>query len=157
MASCTIMFAVQAVLIERTLTLKRSDLHLKAVNASTIEFLTKQSQKFTLFLTFTGQKSLFQVNLDFWTHPSHEGAPVDIHVKKAEYPKLAKQLHAEGITFTILITDVQTLLDNENPPSRSERAGFDYGRYNQLKQVRKKIYTEHSTVERLKCHDCLGR
>ena len=97
------------------------------------------------------------MNLDFWTHPSQEGAPVDIHVTKAEYPKLAKQLHAEEITFTILITDVQTLLDNENPPSRSERAGFDYGRYNQLKQVRKKKYTEHSTVERLKCHDCLGR
>lgn len=79
------------------------------------------------------------VNLDFWTHPSHEGAPVDIHVKKAEYPKLAKQLHAEGITFTILITDVQTLLDNENSPSRSERAGFDYGRYNQLKQIEEEM------------------
>ena len=41
MASCTIMFAIWAVFIERTLPLKRSDLHLKAVNASVIEFLTK--------------------------------------------------------------------------------------------------------------------
>ena len=76
------------------------------------------------------------MDLDFWTHPSHVGGSVDIRVTAAMYPRLAKLLSAEGIVFTILIPDVQTLLDNENPPSRSGRAGFDYDRYNKLSEVR---------------------
>ena len=76
-----------------------------------------------------------QLDLDFWTHPSHVGGSVDIHVPAAVYPRLAKLLHANGIVFTILIPDVQGLVDNENPPRSSRASGFDYGRYNRLSQV----------------------
>jgi len=78
----------------------------------------------------------FQLDLDFWTHPSHEGGSVDIHVTAAQYPRLAKLLQANGIVFTILIPELQGLLDNENPSSRSGRTGFDYDRYNRLTPVR---------------------
>ena len=47
-------------------------------------------------------------------------------------------MKAQGINFTILIPDVQTLLDNENPPSKIGRIGFDYSRYNRLSPVREK-------------------
>ena len=76
------------------------------------------------------------MDLDFWTHPSHVGGGVDIHVKVSNYPRLAKLLNSQGITFTILIPDVQGLVDNENPPPRAAFAGgFDYQRYNRLGQV----------------------
>jgi len=57
-------------------------------------------------------------------------------VKASNYPRLAKLLSSEGIIFTILIPDVQGLMDKENPPARTARAGFDYQRYNRLAQVR---------------------
>lgn len=79
------------------------------------------------------------LNLDFWTHPSHAGASVDIHVTAAEYPKLAKLLQASGIVFTIQIPDVQSLVDNENPPSRSGRAGFVYSQYNRLAAIEQEL------------------
>lgn len=76
------------------------------------------------------------LDLDFWTHPSHVGGGVDIHVKVSNYPRLAKLLNSQGITFTILIPDVQGLVDNENPPPRAAFAGgFDYQRYNRLEQI----------------------
>jgi len=76
------------------------------------------------------------LDLDFWTHPSHVGGGVDIHVKASNYPRLAKLLNSQGIIFTILIPDVQGLMDKENPPPRTARAvGFDYQRYNRLAQI----------------------
>jgi len=73
------------------------------------------------------------LELDFWTHPSHVGGGVDIHVTASNYPRLAKLLRSRGIVSTTLIPDVQDLLDKESPPPEASRAGgFDYGRYNRL-------------------------
>lgn len=79
------------------------------------------------------------LDLDFWTHPSHEGGSVDIHVTAEQYPRLAKLLQANGIVFTILIPELQGLLDNENPSSRSGRIGFDYHRYNRLGPIEQEL------------------
>ncbi|KAJ7377901.1 Multifunctional pyrimidine synthesis protein CAD [Desmophyllum pertusum] len=49
------------------------------------------------------------LDLDFWTHPSHVGGNVDIRVTAPQFPLLAKLLEANKITFTVLITDVQSL------------------------------------------------
>lgn len=76
------------------------------------------------------------MELDFWTHPSHPGGTVDIRVTALQYPRVAKLLNAQGIIFTILIPDVQGLLDNENPPPARNARGFDYGRYHRLSEVR---------------------
>lgn len=89
---------------------------------------------FCLFFFFFFRLKL---DLDFWSHPSHVGASVDIRVSMEAYPALAKLLKENGIVFTILIPDVQTLMDSENPPlARSERAGFSYNRYNRLQPVK---------------------
>ena len=77
------------------------------------------------------------MELDFWTHPSHPGGTVDIRVTALQYPRVAKLLNAQGIIFTILIPDVQGLLDNENPPRARNARGFDYARYNRLNEVSK--------------------
>ena len=77
----------------------------------------------------------FLPQLDFWQPPSAVGRSVDIHVSPSAYPRLAKLLQANGITFQILTTDLQQLLDNENPPARSDFAGFDYGRYHTYDEV----------------------
>ena len=39
-------------------------------------------------------------DLDFWTHPSHAGASVDICVSTEEYPALAKLLKENDIVLT---------------------------------------------------------
>ena len=76
------------------------------------------------------------MDLDFWTHPSHVGGNVDIRVSASQYPRLAKLLNANGIVFIILIPDVQSILDRENPPPARAGGVFDYGRYNRLPEVR---------------------
>lgn len=76
------------------------------------------------------------MELDFWTHPSHAGGTVDIRVTALQYPRVAKLLHQQGIVFTILIPDVQGLLDHENPPPARDARAFDYARYNRLTPVR---------------------
>ncbi|XP_068714990.1 carboxypeptidase B-like [Montipora foliosa] len=93
------------------------------------------------------------LDLDFWTHPSHVGASVDIRVTSEEYPALAKLLNENGIVFTINIPDVQTLIENENPlPVRSRRAGFVYSRYNRLGTIVQeliKLVNEHRNLATL--------
>ncbi|KAJ7377899.1 corticosteroid- binding protein [Desmophyllum pertusum] len=79
------------------------------------------------------------LDLDFWTHPSHIGGNVDIRVTTSHYPRLAKLLHANEITFTILIPDVQRLVDTENPPRAVRAAGFDYGRYNRWSDIKSEM------------------
>ena len=96
---------------------------------------TKMTVILTIFVFFFFFR--LKLNLDFWSHPSHVGASVDIRVSMEAYPALAKLLKENGIVFTILIPDVQTLMDSENPPlARSERAGFSYNRYNRLQPVK---------------------
>ncbi|KAK3740610.1 hypothetical protein QZH41_009715, partial [Actinostola sp. cb2023] len=87
------------------------------------------------------------LDLDFWTHPSHVGGPVDIRVSDANYPRLAKLLYTEGIVFTILIPDVYDLQARQNPPQAGIRSGvFDYAMYHKLSEI-------NSEVDRLVQHD----
>jgi len=80
------------------------------------------------------------LNLDFWTHPSHVGGSVDIRVTNEQYPKVAKLLHAEGIVFTILIPDVDNLQARQNPPDSGSRSGgFDYAKYNRLSEINTEV------------------
>lgn len=53
-----------------------------------------------------------------------------------QYPRLAKLLESNGIIFTILIPDVQDLVESENPPPARSARAYDYGRYNRLTPVR---------------------
>ena len=79
---------------------------------------------------------LFSWTGTFGLTPPVRGGSVDIRVTAAQYSRLAKLLQANGIVFTILIPELQRLLDYENPRSRSWSIGFDYGRYNRLSSVR---------------------
>lgn len=92
------------------------------------------------------------MDLDFWTHPSHVGDNVDIRVSASQYPPIAKRLQANGIVFTILIPDVQSILDRENPPPARAGGGFDYGRYNPLPEIEaelKKLVASHPQLATL--------
>jgi len=79
------------------------------------------------------------LELDFWTHPSHVGANVDIRVTRAMYPKLAKLLNANGIVFVVLIPDVDDLQARQNPPDSSRSSAFNYARYNTLDQINREV------------------
>lgn len=74
------------------------------------------------------------LDLDFWSHPSHIGQPVDIRVPSEKYNTLATILKAQEITFSDHINDVDEAVAKQTPPGGA-RAVFDYSNYNRLQQV----------------------
>ena len=77
------------------------------------------------------------LDLDFWSPPSHVGQSVDIRVSDDMYSTLTMLLKAQGITFTVRIYDVDAAMAKQIPaPGAAGRAGsFNYGQYNRLDQV----------------------
>ena len=59
----------------------------------------------------------------------------------ADYSALAEFLHSSGMDFTVLMSDVQSVVDEERrqveTEERSGRAGFNYGQYHRVEQVGK--------------------
>jgi len=78
-------------------------------------------------------------NLDFWTHPSEVGNPVDIRVAHELYDELAQALHSKGVVFTIQIPDLDGMSSRQNPPSNMRAGGFAYTQYNKLNDINAEI------------------
>ncbi|XP_031556615.1 carboxypeptidase B-like [Actinia tenebrosa] len=75
------------------------------------------------------------LGLDFWTHPSHPGKPVDIRVAHDNHDQLTKLLKSQAIDFIIQIPDVDVAKAMQNPAGSSRAGVFDYFRYNTLDQI----------------------
>lgn len=75
------------------------------------------------------------LDLDFWSHPSYIGQPVDIRVTTDRYSTLALLLKAQGITLTDHIPDVDEAVAKQTPPGGARAGSFDYYNYNRLPQV----------------------
>jgi len=100
--------------------------------------VTPSNERQLNFLTLLSDND--NLNLDFWTHPSNVGRPVDIRVTHDQYGKVAKLLHTEGIVFTLLIPDVDDLQARQNPPDSGSRSGgFDYGQYHRLNEINSEV------------------
>ncbi|NXJ98611.1 CBPA1 Carboxypeptidase, partial [Corythaixoides concolor] len=91
-------------------------------------------------------QDLEALELDFWLTPRGPGYPVDVRVPFPSLQPLKAHLEANGITYSIMIEDVQTLLDNERMEmlrSRSRRRSllplstttFDYTTYHTLDEI----------------------
>ncbi|NXP14386.1 CBPA1 Carboxypeptidase, partial [Thinocorus orbignyianus] len=87
-------------------------------------------------------QDLENLQLDFWVAPHGLGKPVDIRVPFASLQPLKVHLESNGISYSIMIEDVQTLVDHEKMEMLRGRRGlplstdaFDYSTYHNLDEI----------------------
>ncbi|XP_075003712.1 carboxypeptidase A1-like [Calonectris borealis] len=87
-------------------------------------------------------QNLEQLQLDFWLSPRGPGYPVDVRVPFPSLQPLKAHLEANGISYSIMIEDVQALVDHERTEMlRSRRQlplstnTFDYAAYHSLDEI----------------------
>ncbi|XP_077423880.1 carboxypeptidase A4 [Vanacampus margaritifer] len=79
--------------------------------------------------------------LDFWLHPVSTDRPVDIRVPRSGQSAVREYLDAHGIPFTVMIDDLQDLLNTEKAEmeenQRKERStgSFTFGAYHRLETI----------------------
>ncbi|NXS23150.1 CBPA1 Carboxypeptidase, partial [Mystacornis crossleyi] len=82
------------------------------------------------------------LQLDFWLAPRGLGFPVDIRVPFPSVQPVKAHLEASGVSYSVMIEDVQALVDEEQTEMlRSSRQlpldtnAFDYQAYHTLDEV----------------------
>ncbi|KAF7479637.1 Hypothetical predicted protein [Marmota monax] len=80
------------------------------------------------------------LQLDFWKSPTTPGETAHVRVPFVSVPAVKVFLESQGITYSIMIEDVQVLLDQENEEMllnrRRERNGnFNFGAYHTLEEI----------------------
>uniref|UniRef100_A0A3B5A909 Carboxypeptidase A2-like n=1 Tax=Stegastes partitus TaxID=144197 RepID=A0A3B5A909_9TELE len=79
--------------------------------------------------------------LDFWLHPVSTELPVDIRVPRSSLSSVKEYLDAHGIPFSVMINNVQELLNEEKAAmeenQRRERStrSFNFGAYHTLETI----------------------
>uniref|UniRef100_A0A3Q2PW08 Carboxypeptidase A4 n=1 Tax=Fundulus heteroclitus TaxID=8078 RepID=A0A3Q2PW08_FUNHE len=80
-------------------------------------------------------------NLDFWLHPVSTELPVDVLVPHTHLTAVKEYLQAHNIPFTVMIDNLQELLDQEKAEmkenhlrERSTRS-FNFGAYHRLETI----------------------
>lgn len=80
--------------------------------------------------------------LDFWRGPAQPGSPIDVRVPFPSLQAVKVFLEAHGIKYTIMIEDVQSLLEDEEEQMFAFQARaastdtFNYATYHTLDEVR---------------------
>nr|XP_033814694.1 carboxypeptidase A2-like isoform X1 [Geotrypetes seraphini] len=93
-------------------------------------------------------KTLEHLKLDFWLRPSNPEIPVDIRVPFTSLQAVKVYLESRGIEYSIMIKDVQALLDEERAEIEFSRKlernskSFNLATYHTLDE----IYTELDTL-----------
>ncbi|OPJ76432.1 carboxypeptidase A2 precursor isoform C [Patagioenas fasciata monilis] len=86
-------------------------------------------------------ESLEHLELDFWTSPSSPALPVDVRIPTNNIQAVKAFLESHGIKYSILIKDLQVVLDQEKQDmantQQRERASstFNYGTYHSLDDI----------------------
>ncbi|XP_054420605.1 carboxypeptidase A1 [Pteronotus mesoamericanus] len=89
----------------------------------------------------TELEDLEHLQLDFWRGPSQPGSPIDIRVPFASIQAVKAFLETHGIEYTIMIEDVQALLDEEQEQMFAFQARaastdtFNYATYHTLDEI----------------------
>ncbi|NXC30058.1 CBPA5 Carboxypeptidase, partial [Campylorhamphus procurvoides] len=82
-----------------------------------------------------------QLQVDFWRHPTSPGRPVDLRVPFPNLQQVKAFLDSRGFSYTVMIEDVQELLDEEKETMmrsrRTKRSSgvFDFASYHTLDEV----------------------
>ncbi|XP_063999002.1 carboxypeptidase A2-like [Pogoniulus pusillus] len=86
-------------------------------------------------------ESLEHLELDFWINPSTSGRPVDVRIPANNVQAVKGFLESNGIEYSILIEDLQAILDKEKEDmaqsKQMERSSntFSYAMYHTLDEI----------------------
>ncbi|NWH97983.1 CBPA5 Carboxypeptidase, partial [Tichodroma muraria] len=101
--------------------------------------VTARSEEQVALLGVLGEQEELQV--DFWRHPSSPSHPVDLRVPFLSLQGVKKFLDSHNFSHSIMIEDVQVLLDEEKESmgrsrrvKRSSRT-FDFASYHTIDEV----------------------
>ncbi|XP_060933156.1 carboxypeptidase A4 [Limanda limanda] len=79
--------------------------------------------------------------LDFWLHPVSTELPVDIRVPRSSLSSVKEYLQAHAIAFTVVIENMQEVLDEEKAEMEMNRMqerstrSFNFGAYHRLETI----------------------
>ncbi|NWV25650.1 CBPA5 Carboxypeptidase, partial [Origma solitaria] len=103
-----------------------------------LRVMASNEEQLTL-LGLLGEQEELQV--DFWRHPTSPGHPVDLRVPFPSLRAVKHFLHSHGFSYSVMIEDVQELLDEEKESMRRSRRvkrssrTFDFASYHTLDEV----------------------
>ncbi|XP_004418736.1 PREDICTED: carboxypeptidase A1 [Ceratotherium simum simum] len=86
-------------------------------------------------------EDLEHLKLDFWRAPAQPGSPIDVRVPFSSIQAVKIFLESYGIEYTIMIEDVQSLLDEEQEQIFTSQArtsstdNFNYATYHTLEEI----------------------
>ncbi|XP_060012663.1 carboxypeptidase A1 isoform X3 [Lagenorhynchus albirostris] len=86
-------------------------------------------------------EDLEHLQLDFWRGPAQPGSPIDVRVPFPSIQAVKVFLEARGLRYTIMIEDVQSLLDDEQEQMFASRSRarstntFNYATYHTLEEI----------------------
>ncbi|NXL82313.1 CBPA5 Carboxypeptidase, partial [Leptocoma aspasia] len=82
-----------------------------------------------------------ELQVDFWRHPHSPSHPVDLRVPFPSLQGVKKFLNSHSFSYSIMIKDVQELLDEEKESMRRSRRAkrssrtFDFASYHTIDEV----------------------
>ncbi|NWY43722.1 CBPA5 Carboxypeptidase, partial [Sylvia atricapilla] len=103
-----------------------------------LRVMARNEEQITL-LRVLGEQEELQV--DFWRHPNVPGHPVDLRVPFRNLQGIKKLLDFHNFSYSIMIEDVQELLDEEKESMRRSRRVkrssrmFDFASYHTIDEV----------------------
>ncbi|NXB43353.1 CBPA5 Carboxypeptidase, partial [Leucopsar rothschildi] len=101
--------------------------------------VTARNEEQIALLGVLGEQEELQV--DFWRHPNSPGHPVDLRVPFLNLQGVKQFLDSHNFSYSIMIEDLQELLDEEKESMRRSRRvkrssrTFDFASYHTIDEV----------------------
>ncbi|XP_030788700.1 carboxypeptidase A5 isoform X2 [Rhinopithecus roxellana] len=117
-----------------------------------LRVLAKDEKQLSLLRDLEGLKPQ---KVDFWRGPARPSLPVDMRVPFSELKDIKAYLESHGLAYSIMIKDIQVLLDEEREAMAKSRrlerstSSFSYSSYHTLEEIYSWIdnfVTEHSDI-----------
>ncbi|KAG8515671.1 Carboxypeptidase A1, partial [Galemys pyrenaicus] len=117
-----------------------------------LRVLAKNEKQLSLLRDLEGLKPQ---KVDFWRGPARPSLPVDMRVSFSELKDVKDYLDSHGLAYSIMIKDIQVLLDQEREAMAKSRrlerstSSFSYSSYHTLEEIYSWIdnfVTEHSDI-----------
>nr|KAF6469187.1 carboxypeptidase A5 [Molossus molossus] len=103
-----------------------------------LRVLAKNDKQLSLLRDLEGLKPL---KVDFWRGPARPSLPVDMRVPYSELKDVKEYLESHGLAYSIMIKDIQVLLDQEREAMAKSRrlerstSSFSYSSYHTLEEI----------------------
>ncbi|XP_003407096.2 carboxypeptidase A5 [Loxodonta africana] len=117
-----------------------------------LRILAKDEEQLSLLRKLEGMKPQ---KVDFWRGPARPSLPVDMRVPFSELKNVKSYLDSHGLDYSVMIKDIQVLLDEEREAMAKSRrlerstSSFSYSSYHTLEEIYNWIdsfVTEHSDI-----------